>query len=275
MHLAAASTLIPTLVHMVSISPSSTSSGHENRRQDDSAIRFLLGSFILIDIISCATMRSSHILELDHKIMLERVGIRLENLIGCRNWVITFIFEISLLDQWKREAEKVYKLSIVELAKRGRQIEERLQVKLAGIENEASSNTSGISLESTYTEITKIFALSALTYLHVVISGTYPELPEIIESVSKTIGAFQDLTDPKLLRYLAWPFCITGCLALDSQHAIFRNIFSAAEVTKSTVGTYFEAFKIIEACWEIRKTCPYDCDWVSVMRKWGYYVLLS
>jgi hypothetical protein len=286
MHLLAASTLVPALAQtkMASITQGSD---HEYERQkrilhseDDAAIRFLLGSFISFDIISCASTRSSSFLKLDHKLTLERAGIRLEILTGCRNWAMILIFEISLLDDWKREAEKAHKLSIVELAKRGGQIEKRLQEKLADIDDTCPTGTSsgnayGMFSTSTHTEITKIFALSAMIYLHVVMSGAHPELPEIKESVSKTIAAFQSLTDVKLLRNLVWPFCISGCLALDGQQSFFRHLISAAEITQSTVGTCLEAFKIMEECWERRKTCSCSCDWVSIMNKRSHYVLLK
>jgi hypothetical protein len=103
MHLTAAPTLVPALVHaqMTSIT---VGSGRRDRQQeerildseDDSAIRFLLGSFISIDIISCASTRSSPFLGLDNKLILERAGIHLENFTGCKNWAMVFIFEISL-----------------------------------------------------------------------------------------------------------------------------------------------------------------------------------
>jgi hypothetical protein len=32
--------------------------------------------------------------------MLERAGIQLESLTGCRNWAMVIIFEISLLDKY-------------------------------------------------------------------------------------------------------------------------------------------------------------------------------
>jgi len=289
MHLRTAAILVPILVQaqMASIIQGPADSGRRNEQQDEellcsednSAISFLLGSFISIDIISCASIRSSPFLKLDHNLLLERGSIHLEDLIGCQNWVIILISEISLLDTWKKEAEKTQKLSIGELAKRGRQIEQRLREKLADIENTpsiraSSGNLSEMLSASTCTEITKIFALSAITYLHVVISGAHPELPEIIESVSKTIIALQHLSDPKLLRNLIWPFCISGCLALEEQYATFRDFISAARVTQSTFGTCFEAFKIIEECWEMRKACLYNCDWVSAMNKRGHYVLL-
>lgn len=289
MHLSAAATLVPALadVQMASITPGLTISGNKTRREDErilysenaSAIGFLLGSFLFLDIISCASTRSDHLLQLDHKLLLEHAEINLESITRCRNWAIIVIFEISLLDRWKREAEKAQKLSIVELAKCGGQIEERLRERLADIENKpsigfSSENNSRTSLAFTYTEVTKIFAFAAMTYLHVVMSGAYPELPEIIESVSKTIDPFQRLSDKRLLRNLVWPFCISGCLALDGQHDIFRDLVSAAEITQSTTGTCFEALKIVEECWDTRKTHLCNCDWYSVMKKWGYYVLL-
>jgi hypothetical protein len=271
MHLLAASTLVPALAQaqMASITPGSDRGNERQKRilhsEDDAAISFLLGSFISFDIISCASTRSSSFLELDHKLTLERAGIRLETLMGCRNWAMILIFEISLLDDWKKEAEKAHKLSIIELAKRGGQIEERLREKLADIDDTPPTGTSlgntyGMFSASTHTEITKIFALSAMIYLHVVMSGAHPELPEIKESVSNTIVAFQSLTDTKLLRNLVWLFCISGCLALEGQQGFFRDLISAAEITQSTVGTCLEAFKIIEGCWETRKTCSCSCD---------------
>jgi hypothetical protein len=92
-----------------------------------------------------------------------------------------------------------------------------------------------------------------MTYLHVAISGAYPELPEIIESVSKTIDAVQSLTDAKLLQNLVWPFCISGCLALDRKHTIFQGLLSAAGITQSTVGTCLEDNK---------------CTFSSVRHRW-------
>lgn len=39
------------------------------------------------------------------------------------------------------------------------------------------------------------------------------------------------LNDREILFYVR-PFCISGCLALDEQHGIFRSLVSAAEITK-------------------------------------------
>lgn len=284
MHLGAAAALVPALAEawMASLTQGSIISRHGDKLQydrilyseDASGIKILLGSFISFDIISCASTRSRHFLPLDHKLMLEQVDIHLENFTGCRNWAMIFIFEISLLDRWKKEAEEAGRLSIVELTRRGCDIEERLRERLADAETNPSMRVFRTPSALIY-ETTKIFALSAMTYLHVVMSGACPELPEIRESVSETVDALQGLTDPKLLRSLVWPFCISGCLALDGQQGIFRSLVSAAQITKSTVGTCLEALKIMEECWEIRKSSPCNFDWVSIMNKRGHYVLLG
>lgn len=259
---------------------------YESRRKDetlvlieaDTAVKFLLGSFISLDILSCASTRSAPLLELDHILALEGSGTHLENLTGCENWAMILILKISRLDDWKRTAEQAHKLSMVELVERGAHIERSLREGLDSMEAMPSLGTSlgtlsGSLLPSPHIESTKIFALAAMTYLHVVISGAHPELPEISRSVSQTISVFQSITNRDLLRNLVWPFCISGCLALEVQQGIFRDLFSAVDITHHSIGTFLEAMKIMEECWETRKTSP-CVDWVSAMNKRGYYVLL-
>jgi hypothetical protein len=285
MHLRAATALVPPLVQ-AQIASITARKDHINEQQDrvishpDTSISFLLGFFISMDIISCASTRSSQLVTLDHKLMLEIGETNLANLTGCSNWAMVFIFEISLLDKWREEEKKAHKLSLIELTERGRQIEERLWRRLANIENEPSKRApvnSHLRMlpDSIKTEITRIFALSAITYLHVVISGAYPEIPEIRKSVSKTIDALQSLPDPKLLRNVVWPFCISGCLAVDGQQNLFRELVSSLHITQSIVGTCLEAFEIMKECWQLRKTGSCSYDLACIMRKRGQYVLLG
>lgn len=287
MHLRAATVFIPPLAQaqVASITARKDNINEQQDRvishpEDHISISFLLGFFISMDIISCASTRSNQFLTLDHKLMLEMGETNLANLTGCSNWAMVFIFEISLLDKWKEEEKKAHKLSLIELTKRGRQIEERLRRRLANIDSEPSKRApfdSHLRMlpDSNNTEITRIFALSAITYLHVVISGAYPEIPEIRESVSKTIDALQSLLDPTLLRNVAWPFCISGCLAVDGQQNLFRELVSSPHLTQSTVGTCLEAFEIMKECWQLRKTGSSSYDWACIMRKRGEYVLLG
>ncbi|PQE17551.1 C6 transcription factor protein [Rutstroemia sp. NJR-2017a BBW] len=269
MHLRAANTLIPALVHLVETASVTNS-------EDDSVIKFLLGSFIWMDIISCASTRSSPFLDLNHKHMLERAGINLKNFNGCANNIMMLIFEIAQLDVWRKKADKTQTLSLKGLVQRGGEIEERLQNGLADLENTTHSSISGgASSRVQHTaEITRVFALAAVTYLHVVVSGAHPELPEIRESVSRTIGAFKGLADAKLLRHLAWPLCITGCLALEEEQGFLREMAMAGGQGMSSE-TCVEALKIMEECWSMRKAGSSNCDWVSVMNTYRRYVIFG
>lgn len=266
-----------------SISPDCTSDQSQemtSHPEGDCAIKVLLGSFIAFDIISSASTRSTPFLNINHLQLLNTLEISLRSLIGCRNSVMALILEISLLDQWKIEAKGAHKLSILDLAKRGGHIQERLRQEIAATEDmppagPSLSNPSVATQAPTHPEISKVFALSAVTYLHVVISGAYPELPEIAESVSETIVAFKSLKDPRLLRSLVWPFCVSGCLALEKQHDFFRDLVSRAKITRWATGTCFEAFQIMEECWKARITSRESCDWATTMKQRGCYVLLG
>ncbi|GLA40430.1 hypothetical protein AnigIFM63309_008263 [Aspergillus niger] len=245
---------------------------------DDSTARLLLGSLVSLDIIASASTRRAPFLDIDHVQVLDRFEISLESLIGCRNSIMALIADVSALDRWKKESEAARKLSIIELAQRGGQLEQRLRRELADLQQMSasepfaawgSSATPGVS--RAHPGINKAFGLGAIAYLHVVLSGAHPELPEIAQTVSEAILVFQMLRDQRLLSSVVWPFCIVGCLAQPEQQTSFRDLFTMAEATE---GTLAEAYRVMEECWKARKSRASDCDWVSVMNERGDYVLL-
>ena len=289
-HLRTARRFVPTLLQArmpltMPASPCPTPTSDQrpemiSHPENGCAINFLLGSFFSFDILSSASTRSSLFLDIDHLRVLNAGEIALETLNGCRNSVLAIILDISLLDQWKKEAQGAHKLSVVDLVKRGGEIYERLRQELAAIKDtplaaSSSCSPSGGMRALIHHEISEVFALSAVTYLHVVISGPYPELPEITESVSETIAALRNLKDPRLLRNMVWPFCISGCLALEKEYDFFRDLVSRAEITQWATGSCFEAFQVMEDCWKARITTSESCDWATTMKKRGYHVLLA
>ncbi|PWY87259.1 C6 transcription factor [Aspergillus sclerotioniger CBS 115572] len=285
-----AANLIPALVQarMPLIMPDATGPAYPSGQSDEpgpssedrSAADFLLGSFISLDIIAAASTRRAPFLEIDHVQALDRLEIPLETLVGCRNSIMALICEVSALDRWKKESEVARKLSIIDLAKRGGQLEERLRQELASLEQMPVAEPSVWGPSPipgacpTHPGISKAFGLAAIAYLHVVISGAHPELPEIAKIVSEIIVVFQTLRDQRLLQNVVWPFCISGCLALEEHQRCFRDLFAASEGTEPTGGTLGEAYQVMEECWQARKSRSSDCDWVSIMNERGEYVLL-
>lgn len=240
------------------------------------SIRFLLGFFIYIQIITCASTRSSQLLVSGHRVLLENGHTNLAHLIGCSNWAIISIFDIAALDRWKGDEEDAHRLSLIELTKRGAHIEERLLAQLTNIDNNDLTTRASVdtnqSSEFVKTQITRIFAFAALTYLHVVISGAYPHIQDIKRSVLRTLDALSNLSDPKLLAYVAWPYCITGCFAADEkQQKSFRELVTTPRITH---GACLEALGVMEECWRLRNTESSRHDWASVMERRGQGVLL-
>ncbi|KUL85495.1 hypothetical protein ZTR_06738 [Talaromyces verruculosus] len=220
--LRSASPLITPLIKMRLPDQSSIQSETQRTKKNsltpeqDGATCVLLGSFISLDILACASTRSTPFLEIDHFQALTQLGITIERMMGCQNSVMALIFEIIVLDKWKSELQATHKLSIVELAKRGLQIEQRLRQELANLSytqssSQPSNHPSMIHPIPSHVIATKAYALAAIIYLHVVISGPYPDLPEIAGPVSDAIALFRSTQDnPKLLLNIIWPLCVTG-----------------------------------------------------------------
>jgi hypothetical protein len=132
---------------------------------------------------------------------------------GCENWAMILVANISSLEIWKSDMQRAGRLSIVELSTRGSEISKLLNDGLASQTMFPDYLTISKCPTKHSPFITRIFAYAALTYLHVVVSGAHPELAEITASVSLTIAAFKILPAPHLLQNLVWPFCVTGCIA--------------------------------------------------------------
>lgn len=205
--------------------------------------------------------------------------IQLCKLMGCKNWVILIIMEIAMLDDWKKTKQKSGNLSLRELANKAACIEDRLSAKMDSTLDEPISiqrDICGIRTSESRC-VTYVFACSALIYLHVTLSGARSGLPEIRESVAKSISAFRSLPDPMWVRHLAWPFCIAGCMAALDEEDAFREIAKGAYLDGQIFGNFEKALQIMERCWQGRREKEdeqTDWDWKTSMDSLGQMVLL-
>ncbi|KAE8380310.1 fungal-specific transcription factor domain-containing protein [Aspergillus bertholletiae] len=260
-HLGGANALLQSLVQAQmgsAIARKDQTKEHQDRAipHPDTSTAFLLGFFVHMHIITGASTRSSQFLISDHKVLLETGEVNLADLTGCSNWVMIAIFEISSLDKWKKEEEDAHRLSLGDIEfdlSKGAPVDAHLRP------------------ESIKTEITRIFALSAIIYLRVVISGPYLDIPDIKRSVSKISDALQSLPEPKLLQHVVWLYCISGCLAADGQQKVLRELVSLPRITHRTC---LEALSLMEECWRLRRTESSNHDWASIMERCGQHSLL-
>ena len=256
---------------------------------NDVACDFLIGTFIWYDILSCASLHNDAHLP-NNLSYLSAYDIRLDNIMGCENWAMILISQISQLSAWKTAQQALGCLSIKELLARGSTIEEELNSKLkknmldigkpVPHPESASCQRLGIVSSKSNLVITRVFASAALTYLHTVISGAHPALPEIKSSVANTIEAFWMIPSATLLRNLVWPFCITGCMACPEDETWFGRAMKHAEIEgEGCPGGIWKAWEVVQESWRMRQELTTEelakgVDWIDAMESLGFQILL-
>lgn len=277
------------------------------------ASEFVIAVFVWFNALSCASLGSQSIFY-DHRHLLKRENgaVQMQHLTGCSNWVVAEIIEIAALEQWKKEAYEKRCLSIRELACRAQAIEERLnrqigqtlhpakelKDRLQGFDDETSNATAGAFSGARVWDnerrrqraafcLTHIFALASLTYLHVIVDGFNPRLPEIRSSVSRTLAAFHGLLpeDAELLvPRLTWPLCVTGLMVSNDQQqqrVIKRYLTPAGSGRQDLVGSLVcssasSVLQVLEEAWRVHEEhmAAASFDWAAATSILGSPILL-
>jgi len=204
---------------------------------------------------------------------------RLKNMLGCEDWAMNTILDIAVLREWKTRMHKSGTLSLRELTRRADILEERLNEGLATLASRQSMSRS--AKERQQDIITTIYVNGSLVFLHVVVSGFYPNLSEIRKSVLQTLDALEAMRNRSATNLKtnipSWPFCVAGCLALETEYSRFRALLPPhRKGTHPLVMTKW-TLEIIEQCWKIRSTQSEgeeSCDWVTAMNQLGTRLLL-
>ena len=257
---------------------------------DDIACDFLVSTLIWYDIIACASTRGKPYLEHSYGYITTS---ELSNIMGCESWAMILIYRISELQRWKLTQDPCL-IDMNFLVSQGSELERLLKEGLERNQGELGGPMSRLGAAGGRNEpkpplrtillITRIFALSAITYLHTVISGPDPTEPQIKKSVNETIESFKELTDLSLMRNLVWPFCVTACMATGLSYASItheteggvESFFSELlrdEKIEGCSGNLAKAWEIVLECWKLREEGR-NVDWVDGMKSLGYQVLL-
>lgn len=243
---------------------------------DQSALVFYSSLLLFVDIIASTCLGKAPDLQNSHQSLLmssssqseEKCPVRLETVVGCQNWPLVAIGQISALCAWKREAIQSGNFSVLHLVNHAGPISQALDTGLANLDANPPgprSNVTGASrrLEGYYSRhdraidhksiatVTRIWAYAAKLYLSVVLSGWQPNSADVQASIVKILILLQTIESPAQLRSLSWPICVAGCLALPTQEQEFRRI--VGEVGElSEFGTVGMTLRIMEAVWNAR-----------------------
>jgi hypothetical protein len=250
-------------------SPPSSISSHDSEgsllfNEDEVLLKFLMAVFTWIDITGAVSLGSSPFLAEHHERLLGSTDppLRLDKIGGIQNKVLIIIGKIASLDAWKRTSQSNGTLSIIELVKRATLLETELKQALDAFTKDRTippvydqpglPYLTPLSVHSDY--VTEFYSRSALTYLHVVVSGAYPELPEIRENICTTMEMLRRIAHPLLPRSMWWPMLITGSQALEEdEQKLVRNIIAGAGINEASIGFGYNVLKILEECWRRRR----------------------
>jgi C6 transcription factor Pro1 len=262
---------------------------------EQAAFRFSSSLLILDDIIASTILQEQPKLYDYHCDLLTTIHgnetvIDLASVVGCQNMVLVQIGEIAALDGWKQQSIRAGTLNVMELVQRATVIKSSQEDHLRWLETGPLPISKDDSLLGIFTAdfykhsetsttdsslVTRVWAHAGLIYLHIVVSGWQPASTEVRHHVGQIIRLLTlQLSHPTLLRTVAWPFCVAGCLAEQAQRSHLREMVEALQ-PPSVFGTVHKALEIMEDVW--RTTGIVDAgsrDLATCFRDHGGLVLL-
>ncbi|GMG11924.1 unnamed protein product [Aspergillus oryzae] len=205
------------------------------------------------------------------------------DIVGCEGWVLVPILEAMLLASWKKDQEAKGQLSIRELLTKVDHIEsilgDRMKRLAPAVLRQKEAGISSQSPEQIRLVHTYIFAHASFVHLHTVVSGAQPSVPEIRQSIDKSLAAWQ-LLPPSLINFktMAWPFCVCGSMAVGSQRELFQKIMSENFQNQSTSSNLHCLKSVVEECWKnfdkrVPEQSPSSYNWKVVMEKLNLSIL--
>ena len=238
---------------------------------------FFLKAYIWSDVFRCASigLNTPNALHFSYLPYLEEDRIRLDEIMGCRNWVMIAIKEISNLNLWKKEMQTSRTLSIHDLSHKGARLEDRLR---GGLENLMKDQNISKTYQQECNLVTELYAISALIYLSTVISGNSHLLPEVRSSVVKALDKLKTLP-PHLLIRISWAYCVAGCMADEGEKEEFRQLLFGSHEKGHLLGTLWNGLEIMEEFWILRDDLQFmqtadKCPWALAMDSLGAKILL-
>lgn len=190
---------------------------------------------------------------------------------GCEGWVMLAIIDSTLLESWRHEQEASGSLSIRALISRAEKIERTVEEHIqrlsdvltrsedgnkgSAVDSSAASSAvplpiiSGEEKTKSVTLTSMIFAQAVLTDIHRIVSGPRSCVPEISESIDRSLSSAWKLHQPSkpIDRIWAWPYCVTASLSKGPQREIFRDMITDSQCVSDSVARHLKS--VVEQCW--------------------------
>ncbi|KXN88627.1 Transcriptional regulatory protein pro-1 [Leucoagaricus sp. SymC.cos] len=188
-------------------------------------------------------------------------GLRMDTLTGCPDEALLMMAEVSVLAQWKSNAQREGTLSYRELIRKGDVMEQRLKqnvtdtrlindVNLKLIPNETVGEPDvAFPSDDARAVVADLFREASVLHLHTVLSGPCPGVPEISKCVQNIVQLL-GRSPSEVERGVVLPIALAGCMTNDSaQRDFLRGRFQAQN---ESIGNLMQARVLMEILWQKR-----------------------
>jgi hypothetical protein len=225
--------------------------------QEVATFRFMRGTVIWLDLIaSVMTGKTPRLLSYHVGMNGADSPTKLENIMGCKNWLMFQIGRIAELHEQRTEAERLGQTNITEFQQTAADIGREIESGLVRADL-ASLGITGAELLSTTPDlpgdITRTFAFMAFTYLHLAIHGFHKLelLDTVISDAARTIRTSFPGT---FLSAVVCPLFIIGSVArLGEEQQFFRDIFSSQPLLDPLLKHRAKILPVLEEVWTKRE----------------------
>ncbi|KAF5868962.1 putative c6 transcription protein [Botrytis fragariae] len=234
---------------------------------------FLSGAVMWLDVVSCITTgKSPQLLDLHHTAFGRQI--KLEKIMGCKNWVMTEIGRISTLHEFKRNglqsgtfdahSFEIQADVIRQAIQRG--LNEQFLTELRITNPKTTSH--GESRISDQAVITRLFTRAACIYLELVVHGfkVVEEKPDLYSIIAEPLMMLPTILHEDLIRAIVCPLYILGCVAKVKERDTFRKIFSAPSMNDPFMHHRSTILPFLENVWILRDTHSNNVSWECVLQ---------
>jgi C6 transcription factor Pro1 len=223
-------------------------------------VTFLRGTMIWLDIISSISAGTApHLLPHHSSIIASNAHTKLEDIMGCKSWVMLQIGRIAQLYEHKTKVLQTALFDYTELDRTAIDISWEIQCGLTGLECLDISQRNSTTIPSTNTDaatlVTRAFTYMAFIYLHLVTHG-FQQLDLLDTAVSGAMIMFQTQIPVHLLSALVCPLFIIGSVARQGDEQFFRHTLSSPPLQDPSRQHRQRILPILEEIWSRRQTTP-------------------
>ncbi len=237
--------------------------------------RFLSGVVLWLDIISSVTSgKAPRLLPVYNSPILARTKTNLQQIMGCPNWAIFQIGQITALHEDKMHELYTHGFTTTKFTARADAISRDLA---RGVENNRQEVNIKMDKDAISSQrlITLIFALSAFIYLHLVVHGfNNAEQEGLSNRISEVMILLHTESGRSYRHVLVCPLYIVGCAARnENEKELFRRVFSTPPVLHPSLEHRAKILPLLEETWR-RKSCDQSWTWADNLRLSNHPLLL-